>query len=77
MIRGVQKTFARYMCRKEPAMKRGIENRYIQLIHKTGAGGLRSSDQHYLSLAMLEFLDIDFGDISKSESDRYRKDSLR
>jgi hypothetical protein len=24
----------------------------------------------YLSLAMLEFLDIDFGDISKSESDR-------
>lgn len=26
---------------------------------------------------MLEFLDIDFGDISKSESERYRKDSRR
>lgn len=26
---------------------------------------------------MLEFLDIDFGDISKSESDRYRNDSRR
>ncbi len=31
----------------------------------------------YLSLAIDEFLDIDFGDISKSESDRYKKDSLR
>lgn len=31
----------------------------------------------HLSLAMLEFLDIDFGDISKSESDRYKNDSLR
>ena len=29
----------------------------------------------YLSLAIEEFRDIDFGDISKSESDRYRKDS--
>lgn len=29
----------------------------------------------YLSLTMLEFLDIDFGDISKSESDLYRNDS--
>lgn len=26
---------------------------------------------------MLEFRDIDFGDISKSESDRYKNDSLR
>lgn len=31
----------------------------------------------YLSLAILEFLDIDFGDISKSESDRYKNDSRR
>lgn len=31
----------------------------------------------YLSLAMLEFLDIDLGDISKSESDRYKNDSRR
>lgn len=31
----------------------------------------------YLSLAILEFLDIDFGDISKSESDLYRNDSRR
>lgn len=31
----------------------------------------------YLSLAILEFLDMDFGDISKSESDRYRNDSRR
>lgn len=35
------------------------------------------SDLIYLSLAMLEFLDIDFGDISKSESDRYKNDSRR
>lgn len=31
----------------------------------------------YLSLAILEFLDIDFGDISKSESDLYKNDSRR
>lgn len=31
----------------------------------------------YLSLAIDEFLDIDFGDISKSLSDLYRKLSLR
>lgn len=29
------------------------------------------------SLAMEEFRDVDFGDISKSESDLYRNDSLR
>lgn len=31
----------------------------------------------YLSLAMLELRDIDLGDISKSESLRYKKDSRR
>lgn len=31
----------------------------------------------YLSLAMLELRDIDFGDISKSESERYKNDSRR
>lgn len=36
-----------------------------------------STELIYLSLAMLEFLDIDLGDISKSESDRYRNDSRR
>jgi hypothetical protein len=30
----------------------------------------KSNHGIYLSLAMLEFLDIDLGDISKSESDR-------
>ena len=32
---------------------------------------------HPTSLVMDEFLDVDFGDISKSESDLYRNDSLR
>jgi len=35
----------------------------------------RDQNSTYLSLAIEEFRDIDFGDISKSESDRYRKDS--
>jgi len=37
----------------------------------------KSFRKTYLSLAMLEFRDMDLGDISKSESERYRNDSRR
>lgn len=45
------------------------------IIYKTKA--TKRNEESYLSLAILEFLDIDFGDISKSESDRYKNDSRR
>ena len=39
--------------------------------------GLMECIAYPASLAMEEFRDVDFGDISKSESDLYRNDSLR
>lgn len=60
--------------------ERKMQNKDRYTKHKISVKNLMLGDTRvstYRSLAMLEFLDIDFGDISKSLSERYKKDSRR